>query len=452
MSSVQKLRVPIDELVQSVTAEIDAFARRDKNWILYDAPWAPWTGPPPTEIEERLLVRATNQHPDIAGIETVLRQKFDGRSRRLSASEATTFAEPLRPVHPYADRVARWVVVEDVGKFLRCAVRGQERVGRHHDLPRPAPLKRELPQDRLLGGRPAVLVHGFATDGHMLDSVAPDRHGRYAPHIRPRCPVEYDLSQIERHIEADVHRIIWHAELRDLAYECNILPLKSHVALPPASPAERQRRHAPKLVRAPRPFGKGERPSPALGLTQLQRKMGYPADRWLDESWAIAAQGFYYFLARAEIVDELRKRGTPSDTKSKGPGLNAGLTSPLNGLVGETTTEAFKTDVILHSKHQPVLVEFWASWCGPCKIFSPVLERLVVHVGAGKVKLVKLDIDCHPAVAGQLGIKSIPTVFAFIDGQPVDGFIGAQPESRVLELIDRMANIEPEAKLLAAVG
>jgi putative thioredoxin len=81
-----------------------------------------------------------------------------------------------------------------------------------------------------------------------------------------------------------------------------------------------------------------------------------------------------------------------------------------------------------------------------------MLERLVVHVGAGKVKLVKLDIDCHPAVAAQLGIKSIPTVFAFIDGQPVDGFIGAQPESQVLELIDRMANVEPEANLLAAVG
>jgi putative thioredoxin len=123
-------------------------------------------------------------------------------------------------------------------------------------------------------------------------------------------------------------------------------------------------------------------------------------------------------------------------------------------LVEETTTQGFETDVIMQSKHQPVLVEFWANWCGPCKILSPILERLVVRVGGGKVKLVKLDIDQHPALAAQLGIKSIPTVFGFIDGEPVDGFIGAQPESQVLELIDRLANAEPlpEANELAAVS
>src|SRR4051794_9290672 len=101
MFNSQKLRVPIDELLQSVTAEIDVCARQD--------PWGPLAAPPPTEIEERLLQRAINQHPDIAGIEMVLRQKFDGRSRRLSASEATTFAESLWPMHPDAKRVARWI-------------------------------------------------------------------------------------------------------------------------------------------------------------------------------------------------------------------------------------------------------------------------------------------------------------------------------------------------------
>jgi thioredoxin-like negative regulator of GroEL len=199
------------------------------------------------------------------------------------------------------------------------------------------------------------------------------------------------------------------------------------------------------------PFRDGERPSLALGLSQLQRKMGYPADPWQDESWIVAAQGFYDVLARAEMVEELRK-WTPGAPKSKRPVLDAGLSPALNGLVGETTTQGFKSDVIMHSKHQPVLVEFWANWCGPCRILSPVLERLVLRVGGGEVKLINWILTAIRRWQGSLGIKSIPTVFAFTDGQPVDGFIGAQPESRVLELIDRIPNVESEAKLLAAVG
>src|SRR5262249_32036475 len=89
------------------------------------------------------------------------------------------------------------------------------------------------------------------------------------------------------------------------------------------------------------------------------------------------------------------------------------------------------------SKRQPVLVDFWATWCGPCKQLGPILEK-VVRAAKGKVKLVKMDIDKHPAIPGQLGIQSIPAVFAFVNGQPVDGFMGALPESQVLAFIERV--------------
>jgi len=86
---------------------------------------------------------------------------------------------------------------------------------------------------------------------------------------------------------------------------------------------------------------------------------------------------------------------------------------------------------------KPVLVDFWAEWCGPCKQLAPVLEK-VVRATKGKVKLVKMDIDKHPSIPGQLGIQSIPAVFAFVNGQPVDGFLGALPESQVMAFIERV--------------
>jgi putative thioredoxin len=95
-------------------------------------------------------------------------------------------------------------------------------------------------------------------------------------------------------------------------------------------------------------------------------------------------------------------------------------------------------DVIEESRTQPVLVDFWAPWCGPCKQLAPVLEKTVA-ASKGAVKLVKMNIDEHPAVAGQLGIQSIPAVIAFVDGQPVDGFMGAVPESQIKTLIDRLS-------------
>lgn len=106
-------------------------------------------------------------------------------------------------------------------------------------------------------------------------------------------------------------------------------------------------------------------------------------------------------------------------------------------LVKDTTMATFRQDVIAESMKQPVLVDFWAPWCGPCKQLTPVIEKAVKAAG-GKVKLVKMNIDEHPQIAGQLGVQSIPAVFAFSKGQPVDGFMGALPEREIAGFIERL--------------
>lgn len=112
----------------------------------------------------------------------------------------------------------------------------------------------------------------------------------------------------------------------------------------------------------------------------------------------------------------------------------AASTAPL---IKDTSAQGFRQDVLVESTKQPVLVDFWAPWCEPCKQLQPVLEKLVNAAG-GRIKLVKLNIDEHPAIAGQLGIKSIPAVVAFQQGQFVDGFMGAVPEAQVKSFIERL--------------
>lgn len=117
--------------------------------------------------------------------------------------------------------------------------------------------------------------------------------------------------------------------------------------------------------------------------------------------------------------------------------LQPAQTAAAEALVKDVTTQTFVKDVIEESKRQPVLVDFWAPWCGPCKQLTPVLEK-AVKAAKGKVKLVKMNIDEHPAIPGQLGIQSIPAVFAFVNGQPIDGFMGALPESQVVSFLERL--------------
>lgn len=117
--------------------------------------------------------------------------------------------------------------------------------------------------------------------------------------------------------------------------------------------------------------------------------------------------------------------------------IPANSTPAASAFVKETTTQNFMADVIQESQKQPVLVDFWAPWCGPCKQLTPVIEK-VIEQAKGKVKLVKLNIDDHPAIPGQMGIQSIPAVIAFKNGRPVDGFMGALPESQVKQFIEQV--------------
>jgi putative thioredoxin len=133
--------------------------------------------------------------------------------------------------------------------------------------------------------------------------------------------------------------------------------------------------------------------------------------------------------------------------------MNVGVAAATaDTVVRDTTTQTFMKDVIEESRRQPVLVDFWAPWCQPCKQLTPILEK-AVRSTKGKVKLVKMNIDEHPAIPGQMGIQSIPAVIAFVNGQPADGFLGALPEGQVMAFLERVTKQEiggEEKELLKA--
>ena len=118
--------------------------------------------------------------------------------------------------------------------------------------------------------------------------------------------------------------------------------------------------------------------------------------------------------------------------------LNLGAAAPAADLIKDGSEQTFMADVVEASMTVPIIVDFWAPWCGPCKTLGPMLEDAVT-AAKGAVKMVKVNVDEAQAIAGQLQIQSIPTVYAFFQGQPVDGFQGALPPSQIDEFVGKVA-------------
>src|SRR4029077_9592955 len=142
----------------------------------------------------------------------------------------------------------------------------------------------------------------------------------------------------------------------------------------------------------------------------------------------------------ASLIDPTGRplKGLKDNTQAKAgsiPGGTPGTAPP--GYIKDASLTSFAADVLDASMDVPVIVDFWAPWCGPCKQLGPLLERLVTEA-KGAIRLVKVNIDANPEIAQQLRIQSIPTVYAFKNGQPVDGFMGAVPESQLRHFVQTL--------------
>ncbi len=142
----------------------------------------------------------------------------------------------------------------------------------------------------------------------------------------------------------------------------------------------------------------------------------------------------------------------PAATPAAAAGSTLGAAPPADGLIKDGTDATFMVDVLEASKQVPVVIDLWAPWCGPCKTLGPMLERAVI-AARGAVRLVKINVDENPELSRQLRVQSIPAVYAFKDGQPIDGFVGALPESQVKAFVDGLAGesgASPVEEILAA--